>query len=205
MQRYSLFTHYLLSQSGPVSRNLNSRDASDHDTLLSSLSASLSAHDLTRFLVSAECVEDTFAHLKRGKSDGSAVLYDHFIHALSAIGGFITMLFTAILRHGYMPEPIRNCILVPIPKANKHPAISDNYRPICGLSSQQSSRVMHLLLYPDHFMTSGLQFGFREKMSTTLKAFDLVNHSTFFNRLIERNFSTLLTRFLLFWYQKQRM
>ena len=37
------------------------------------------------------------------------------------------------------------------------------------------------------------------------KAFDLVNHSTLFNRLIERNFPTLLTRFLLSWHQKQRM
>lgn len=66
---------------------LNSQDASDRDTLLSSLSASLSADDLTRFLVSLKCF----------KSDGSA---HRFIHALPAIRGFIAMLFTAILRHG---------------------------------------------------------------------------------------------------------
>ena len=37
------------------------------------------------------------------------------------------------------------------------------------------------------------------------KTFDLVNHMTLFNRLIERNFPTHLTRFLLSWYQDQRM
>ena len=52
-------------------------------------STKLSADDLTRFLVSVKCF----------KSDGSAVLSDHFIQALPAIRGFIAMLFTAILRH----------------------------------------------------------------------------------------------------------
>ena len=36
----------------------------------------------------------------------------------------------AILRHGIVPESLRDCILVPIPKPGKDPSSSDNYRPI---------------------------------------------------------------------------
>ena len=105
-----------------------------------------------------------------------------------------------------MPEQLRNCILVPIPKANKDPANSDSYRPISLASALSKALEWCILLqYPEYFTTSGLQFGFKERMSTTLcnvtvlvknvisrymhegssvfacfldasKAFDLVNH-----------------------------
>ena len=55
---------------------------------------------------------------------------DHLIHALPAVRRSLALLFTSILRHGYMPKPLRNCILVPISKANKDSSNSDNYRPI---------------------------------------------------------------------------
>ena len=100
-----------------------------------------------------------------------------------------------------MPKPIRNCT---IPKGNKDPSLSDNYRPIALAPTLSKALEWCIFLsYPDHFLTSGLQFGFKEKMSTTLctgavknivsrylhencavfacfldssKAFDLVNH-----------------------------
>jgi len=34
-----------------------------------------------------------------------------------------------------MPELLRDCILVPIPKGNKDPSVSDNYRPIALAST----------------------------------------------------------------------
>ena len=81
-------------------------------------------------------------------------------------------------------------------------------------------------------MTSGLQFGFKKKMSTSLctgtvknivshymfcgssvfacflnasKAFDLVNHGILFKRLLDRDMPHPLVRFLLSWYQSQFM
>ena len=39
----------------------------------------------------------------------------------------LALLLTAILRHGYMPKPIRDCAIVPIPKGT---GSSDNYRSI---------------------------------------------------------------------------
>ena len=106
---------------------LNSQDACGRDvSLLSSLSSSLSVDDLVGISISEECVDF------RG---------DQLIHALPAIRSFASLLFTAILRHGYMPEQLRNYILVPIPKANKDPANSDSYHPISlasGLHEQSS-------------------------------------------------------------------
>ena len=108
-----------------------------------------------------------------------------------------------------------------------------SYRPISLASALSKALEWCILLqYPEYFTTSGLQFGFKERMSTTLctgtvknvisrymhegssvfacfldasKAFDLVNHEILFNRLLERNFPVHLTRFFLTWYKDQRM
>jgi len=60
----------------------------------------------------------------------SYISSDHWVHASPAIAGLLASLFTSIIWHGYMPESVRNCILVPIPKDQKDPTISDNYCPI---------------------------------------------------------------------------
>ena len=77
-----------------------------------------------------ECIVDAFSHIKRGKSDGSALVSDHLIHALPAICSSLASLFIGILMYGYMPKPIRDCNIVPIPKGNKDHSSSDNYHPI---------------------------------------------------------------------------
>ena len=64
---------------------LNSQDACGRDSLLSSLSSSLSVDDLVGISISEECVDGAFAHLKCGKSDGSGIVSDHLIHALPAL------------------------------------------------------------------------------------------------------------------------
>ena len=45
---------------------------------------------------------------------------------VSVIASFLSHLFTLILRHGYMPKALRDCLLIPIPKPNKDPSLSDN-------------------------------------------------------------------------------
>ena len=67
--------------------------------------------------------------LKRCKNDGTDLSSNHLILALPAIELFAADLFTSILRYGYMPSVLRDCILVPIPKGNKDPTLSDNYHP----------------------------------------------------------------------------
>ena len=102
-------------------------------------------------------------------------------------------------------------------RSNKDPAFSDNYRPI-ALAPTLSKALQWciLLLHPDQFLTSGLQFGFKPKVSSSLctgtlknvishfihegspifscflgasKGFDLINHEILFRRLLEKDFS----------------
>ena len=212
---------------------LNSHDSSSVESILNSVSSSLSSDDLASVEFSSECVFAALRHLKPSKSDGSALQSDHVIHAASVIVPLLSDLFTAIVHHGYMPEPLCDCILVPIPKGQKDPSISDNYRPI-ALAPTISKPLEWCILtqYSSSLMTCGLQFGFRQGLSTTIatgliknvtsrylhrgsnvfgcfldasKAFDLVNHSILFKKLLERNLPLPIVRLLLVWYMDQRM
>ena len=55
---------------------------------------------------------------------------NHFIYAKDALSEPLSLLFTAMLHHGIVPDSLRDSILVPIPKPGKDPSSSDNYRPI---------------------------------------------------------------------------
>ena len=212
---------------------LNSCDTSERDYFHSSLSSSLSPSDLNVITVSEDCVDEAFSHLKRGKADGTPLPSDVLILVLPAVRTPVASLFTAILRHGYMPGPIRDCLLVPIPKSDKDPANSDSYRPIAlAPTLSKALEWCILLLHPTSFTTSGLQFGFKAKMSTTLctgalkavssrylhegspvfatfldasKAFDLVNHEILFRRLLDKGLPVHLVRFFMTWYKDQQM
>ena len=136
---------------------LNYRIFSTHrtqsrDSMLSSLSATLSATDLNGVIVSEECIDNAFARLKRGKSDGTSTCSKH-----------LCQLFIVPL-HFYLL-----LVLVPIPKGNEDPTISDNYRPISLAPALSKALEWCILLqFPQYFAESGLQFGFKAKMSTTL-------------------------------------
>ena len=82
---------------------LNSQHTSGCALHCSSSLPSLSANDLKASAISVECVVEAFSHLKCGKLDGGSLTSDHLIHALPAISSSLASLFTAILRHGFMP------------------------------------------------------------------------------------------------------
>ena len=86
--------------------------------------------DLNVVTISIPCVHSAFSLLKPHKNDGTNLSSNHFIRALPAIELFVADLFTSILRHGYMPTVLCDCILVPISKGNKDPTLSDDYRPV---------------------------------------------------------------------------
>ena len=212
---------------------LNSQDVCERDSLHSHIFHSLQSDELVSVTISEECVIDAFSHLKRGKSDGSVLLSDHLIYALPVVCSSLANLFTAILRHGYMPSQLKDCILVPIPKNAKDPSVLDNYRAIALAPTLSKALEWCILLtHKEHFKTSELQFGFKQNMSTSLctgvlknvvsrymlegspvfscfldasKAFDLVNHNILFSRLLSKGFPPYLVRFFLTWYKEQRM
>ena len=141
--------------------------------------------------------------------------------AIEAEAGAVTLYFTVVLRHGYMPIALRNCALKPIPKPHKDRSNSDNYRPIA--LAPNLSKVLEraiLLCYQSFFVSSNLQFGFKSGFSTDLctgllkctvygclldasKAFDRVDHTLLFLKLLDKNLPIPITRFLLSWYSTQ--
>ena len=191
------------------------------------MSSTISSADLSAVHFTSETVLTALHHLKPGKSDGTDLGSDHFIHAAPAIADLLASFFTALARHGYMSDSIRNCILLPIPKGHMDPSVSDNY---CAIALAPTlSKVFEwciLLQYSEFFYTSGLQFGFKKNMSTTLctgltkntisrymhcgssvcscfldasKAFDQVDHVILFKKLIARNLPPVITHLLLSW------
>ena len=215
-------------------RTLLTSDSSNAcDSLLGQINDSLDSEDLRSVSISIPRVRSAFCLLKHHKNDGTDLSSNHLILAQPAIELFVADLFTSILRHGYMPSVLRDCILVPIPKGNKDPTLSDNYRPVALAPTLSKALEWCILLsYPSYFSTSDLQFGFKRQLSTTLctgliknvvskfvlagsqvygcfldasKAFDRVNHVVLFSKLMERDFPLALNRFLVSWYRSQRM
>ena len=171
--------------------------------------------------------------MKTGKNDGNVGhCSDHIIHGTSLLNEYISLLFTAMLVHGYSPEGFVLCTITSIPK-NKRKSIndSDNYRGI-ALSSILS-KIFDWIILTTHsnvFETSDLQFGFKQNHSTTQctfvlketinyyiknggqvfltlldasKAFDRVNYIKLFRLLIKKGLCPLMARFLLCMYTNQ--
>ena len=130
--------------------------------LFSFLDSSLRESDLKDTFISPSTIAESLSHLTLGKSEGTNLLSNHFIYASSVLSGFLSNLFTTMLRHGYVPNSLRDCILQPTPKPGKDPSISDNYRPIT--LAPTLSKVFELCLlneYRASFTTSSLQISNR--------------------------------------------
>lgn len=212
---------------------LNKHSSASRSSLLSSVQSSLTVSCLSCVLILEDHVAEAISQLKSHKSDASGVTSEHIKFASPVIAYPLSSLFTAILRHGHMPESFRNSVLVPIPKGNKDASKSSNYRPI-ALSSSFSKILERLILskYGSFFSTSTLQFGFKPGHSTSLcsatvknvvtryiqngsqvlgcfldasKAFDLVDHSILFEILLKRGLPLAIVRFLASWYSMQKM
>ena len=114
-------------------------------------------------------VLEAISRLKLGKSDAEGVHSEHVTLASSALASPLAMFFTSLLRHGYLPQCLRDCVLVPLPKRNKDTTCSQNYRPI-ALASSLSKILEHLIFtkYASYLSSSPLQFGFKSGSSTTL-------------------------------------
>ena len=108
--------------------------------------------------------------LKIAKSDDSSPFSDAFIFAKDLLSNPLSQLFTAVIRHGYVPKLLIDCILQLILKpGGKDPTSPDNYRPIA--LAPTSSKVLEwciVLIYGDSFSTSPVQFHFKPGMSADM-------------------------------------
>ena len=212
---------------------LNYHSPSSHSSPHSSIRSSVTPSDISSIEFNEDDVLEALSHLKTGKSDGDGVSAEHVIFATSALISPLAVYFTSLVRHGFMPSCLRDCVLIPVPKKNKDVTSSSSYRPI-ALASSISKILEHLILtkFSSYLHTSPLQFGFKPGFSTSLctgvvkniisryihngssvhgcfldasKAFDLVDHGILFQKLIDRGLPLAIVRFLSSWYSSQMM
>ena len=183
--------------------------------------------------ISVNDVTAALRQLKHGKQDGRlGHCTDHLIFSCDLLALYLSLLFTSMLKHSYVPEGMLISTLIPIPKSKKKSVnSSDNYRAI-ALSSIVG-KVLDLIIMKqncDIFKTSDYQFGFKQKHSTTLctfaateiaqyylnndsdiylllldasKAFDRVEYVKLFKILNNKGLCPLVTKLLLCLYTKQ--
>ena len=178
-------------------------------------------------------VMSSLKHLKNGKSPGQDGIYsEHFKLAHDKVSIILSLLFNAMIIHGYLPEKVMDTILTPIVKDKKgNITDSDNYRPVA--IACVSSKMFELLLLSrcsDSINTTPNQFGFKAKLGADLcvysfkqvveyykslsspvyvayldasKAFDKVNHYHLMFKLLKCGVPVIIVRLLYFWYQNQ--
>ena len=114
-----------------ISSLLNSDlDQSARNSFLADLTDFISNSDLLTSVISSTAVLNALGQLKKGKSDSSSLFSDAFIFANNILSNPFSQLFTTVVRHGYVPKLLRDCILQLIPKPGKDLTCSDNYKPI---------------------------------------------------------------------------
>ena len=102
----------------------------------------------------------------------SCVIYTN-ITCQSVLSILLSLLFSAFITHGYLPNMFMKTAIVPIIK-NKTGYTSDknNYRPIALVTA--ASKIFELclsIILEDYLVTHDQQFGFKRKHSTDLCIF----------------------------------
>ena len=209
-------------------------DKYDLECLNEALYKQCMAHDkATPFSVSD--ITSSIHKLKHGKSSGSdSFMSDHILYASEKLHVWLTLIFNAMLVHGFTPSVLLHCNIIPIPK-DKRGNLSDsnNYRGIALCNAM--CKLLDIIIidkFKTFLYTSDLQFAFKERHSTTLctavlletvnyytsrnsdvfcclldasKAFDKVNYGKLFQLLIARKLPAPVTRLLLDSYTRQEI
>ena len=188
-------------------------------------------HTLCRLMMSHQ------PSVSSGHNMGDALLElssNHIIHGGPQLIQHLSCLFTFMLSHGYTPPSMNLSSLCPITKSAKKSANDiSNYRAI-ALGSVFAKVLDHIIMFKckPQLCTSDLQFGFKEKSSTTQctfvlneivdlytrnsssvhvilldasQAFDRIDYCKLFQVLEERSVCPLILRFLTSMYTTQSL
>ena len=196
---------------------------------------SLSSHDIGNVVMKEYDTRRLIDKLKHGKHDGNAGLYsDHLINGTPKLVKIVTMLFNMMIIHGVSPHDMIVGTTIPIPKGKRLCLNnSDNFRGICLQSVLCKVLDLYILSKEsDGLMSSDMQYGFKPKLSTSIatavvsetidyyingggniymlaldasKAFDRVEFSSLFNKLLSRNINPLFIRLLYNMYVNQEV
>ena len=109
---------------------LNTHSSSPHISLQSSIQSSETASHISDVEFSEDDVLDALSRLNTGKSDGDGIFSQHLIYASSSVMPPLAIFFSSLVCHGFMPQCLRDCVPVPVPKKNEDATCIVNYRPI---------------------------------------------------------------------------
>ena len=186
-------------------------------------------------VISVQQVINGVNGLNKHKSDGDAGLFsNNLIFGPNRLYVYLSLLYSTVMIHGYMPDSLLLSTIVPIPKNTRgNLSSSDNYRGISLCSS--ITKLFELIIVDMHqcaFETSNLQFAFKGKHSTTMctsvfkevvsyyvkrdtdvyccfldatKAFDLIRFDKLFQILCSKPLPGLCLRVLLDMYKRQKI
>ena len=195
---------------------------------------SLQTDTLNKFMDAEKCINVT--NVKNVSIDhtfSSMNMYtDHIINGNNRLFVLLSILFSAMLLHGYCPKAMMFGTMIPIPKTSGT-TNSENFRAIT--LSTTFAKLFDVVIQrkcTNVFHTSDLQFGFKCNTSTAActfvlqevisfyndqntnvyctlldasKAFDRIEFCTLFRKLIKRNMCSLFVRLLLYMYVNQSL
>ena len=183
--------------------------------------------------ISPAIVMKALKKMRSGKNDSQfSFQSDCFMEGPDSLVQHLTNLIRVFVLHGFVPNLILICTLLPLVKDNLADITSsDNYRAIAsGSLLLKLLDIVILLLEGDKLQTDQLQFGFQEGSGTVMcswtattviehyinngttvfgcamdlsKAFDLVQWVHLFKLLDEKGLSPLFLRVLLYVYRNQ--
>ena len=183
--------------------------------------------------ITVKDIQSSVKQLKCDKKDGTVNMYtNHVINGTNRLFVLLSLLFTAMLLHGYCPLYMLYGTMTPIPKVNGT-TDSDKIRAItlCSTLSKLFDTII-LDKCRNELTTSELQYGFKEKSSTDMctfaiqeiisyynnhktnvvctlsdasKAFDRLEYCILFNKLLNRNICPVIVRLLLYMYLNQSL
>ena len=180
-------------------------------------------------------IQDAISSLVNNKAAGlDSITAEHLKFSSHRLSVLLSICFTGLLLHGYLPSEIISVVLIPLIKDKSARLNSkSNYRPI-AIASVLSKVFERIILDRISFYisTSSNQFGFKSELGTDMpiyllkevidrykslngnvfmcfldasKAFDRVNHNLLFVKLLKRGVPACIVRFIDFWYSNQTM
>ena len=177
-------------------------------------------------------VKESACSMKPGKSDVSeSYTSDAILNAPDSFFDMVALVYRSWVVHGSVTLSLLACAFLPLVKGRKDPAKTDSYRAIAGSALLLKLFDKVILLLWGHLLSSdALQFGYKAGTGTTQcswlvmevaqhflrrgspcmvtlldcsKAFDMVEFSTLFRKLMIAGVPPILIRVLVFVYEEQ--
>ena len=183
--------------------------------------------------ITAEVVKKSALKLKPGKTDPvMSITSDCLINAPDYLYQILAVCMRSYIIHGHVSKCLLTSTMVPLIKDKLgDSASSDNYRSI-AISSviMKIFDLVILSVFGEHLQLDELQFGYQPEISTTMctwlavetishflrngsevytclmdmsKAFDRVQHSLLFKKLLDQGMPPIIVRFILVSYKRQ--